>query len=128
MTMAANTLTKGLWSAHKTLTGTPVAAETATHSAWNRRNVLAADGFESIMFAPWYTGGAGPTCSVEVYYYDPDLDDFGLRTTLAGITGGTVNEVTVNDQRVYLRVSAVAGNPTALALRVTGGKRTAMPV
>ena len=124
MTIATNTLTKTWWSVHKILTGAPVAAETATHSAWNRRNVLAASGFETIMFAPWFTGGAGPTCTIEVYFYDEDLNDFALVSTIATIPNGKMNEITVNDQKVYLRVSAIGSNPTELTLRATGGKRS----
>jgi hypothetical protein len=65
-----------------------------------------------------FTGGAAPTVDLEYYVYDADEDDFLLLGSDAGIAAGDVFSFNPGGLRAFIRVSAVANNPTEIRLRV----------
>lgn len=105
-------------------------------------------GFDTIWIGVEPTGGAGPTVTIEVLFYDPDAVDSGTAAasrwkrplqgapngitavgapaarTTGALDGTSFVELRVDGRKqVFLRVTAVAGGPTAFDILVAPGAR-----
>lgn len=122
MANPTNTLRTGQWSQHRVAVGAPVGADAAMDAADPpRRALLNCLGWETILVAPVLTGGAAPTVTLQVVGFDPDADAFRVLDTVTGVADGVATAVKVYGQRVYLRITATANNPTQVELRVAPG-------
>jgi hypothetical protein len=124
-----NTLTGGgVFSRHRLKTGAPVAADAAPDGSFpNRRALLNCRGWDTIIGRVELTGGVGPTVDLEPLLYDQDTDSFAKHTLTGALATGDAFECLVVSGRVFLRINAVAGAPTAVEIRVTGGTRSRRP-
>jgi len=124
--MAANpnTLTYQSFSRHRAATGAPAVADGAVSATFpiRRGDLLNCRGFETILWYPVLAGGIGPSVTVQPLVYDEDLDVFAVLANVGPFTDGQLQELTVLDRKIFLRIQAVAGNPTDITIRVAPGK------
>lgn len=117
-----NTLTKGNFAQHRLITGAPAAADSTDLSLIDRKAVCRTDGRENVNVYLKFTGGAGPTADVIPLLYDADSDTFVARPKVSALANGTLFVVDTYDLPLYVRIDAVAGNPTAIEVRVAPAK------
>jgi hypothetical protein len=89
----------------------------------DRGGLLNTEGYDSIMIGAVVTSALpGPSVTYEVLGYDPDLDRF-YEVAQAGIgqLDGKTQVVATYGQRIFARITMLAGSPTAVQLRVIPG-------
>lgn len=101
----------------RTLTGSPVTADAAlSPSVPVRSERLNAAGWQEIAVQPIIGGGTSPTVTVEVCGYNEVEDLFFVLGTISGAASKSFNTVKIYGLNIFLRVSAVTGNPTSVKL------------
>lgn len=124
MAEVANTLRPGVWSLHRKVTGAPVGADPAVSASFpDRRALLNAMGYQTVMVRAKLTGGAAPTVSLRPILYDIDDDSFAKHIAASPIADGEAIEMLAANGRVFVLITATTGAPTAVELRVSPGAR-----
>lgn len=119
MTDRTNRLYPGQFSNHRTIKGTPVAADAEVSSTFpNRRGMLNTDGYQEIMVRLELDGGTTPTATLQVLGYDESADSFSVLGTMTAVSSCAVDVIPTYGLRVFLRLSAVTGSPTEVRIRV----------
>lgn len=113
---------------HRQHTGAPVVQDPALSANFpTAAQALDCQGWKSISVVALLTGGGGPTATYqlcqEVSYKDGAGDEqkfFRVEFTLPALSHQQGILVPVLQGRVFFRLNAVAGNPTAVDLLVAG--------
>lgn len=126
------------YTIHRSLVGAPVVADSAnlnTLYQLNSRGVINCRGWETVQGFVVIEGGSTPTVTLQVLesvkccnafpgFVD---EDNGFIQSIGGSIGplapGAFFEIQINQGVLFVRVAAFAGNPTALRVYLTGGKR-----
>lgn len=117
-----NTLRPGLFSTHRSEVGAPVVPDAAISATFPpRRSPLRSAGYESIVAVVSLGGGAVPTISIEWVVYDEGIDAMYVVATDAALADGAMVVRNFYGLPVFARISAVAGNPTSVRIRVAPG-------
>ena len=140
MTARPNSLqAKPDYCLHRSKTGATVAADTVALATLfaepgNSRASISCKGWKSVQVLTRLGGGTNPTVDIMPLEHIKGEDLFGadvdegfvvLASTLAGVVDGQLDEVTVNQGRLYLRIDAVGGGapPTSVKFYVAGKER-----
>jgi hypothetical protein len=125
---------KPIYTVHRTLTGAPIAADSATLETLyelpgNFRAALNCRRWKSVRALVRLTGGTtidlAPLEVVEAIggfpgAADPDRGFAPVGAVVAGLADGDFTDITINGGLLYLRLHAVGGASTALTLFVAG--------
>ena len=118
----------------RTITGAPVAADSATLNDTNfppvtdstNGGMINTRGFESIWLNAEMSGGTNPTVTVEMLVRDGDASNGSrwkrLLVAPATLDGTGFTEVAVYGRLVYPRISAVTGSPTSVNMLAFPGE------
>ena len=118
-------LQRSAWISHRDETGIPVGAD----AAWSMAVPFPAvadwqDGsaFQSILVFTHLQGGAAPTVDLEVGLYDPHatLPEYFIISTQAAQVHRDFFTVDTYGMDFFIRIAAVANNPTDVRIRVAG--------
>jgi hypothetical protein len=94
--------------------------------------VISCLGWKSVDVLVVMEGGASPTVDLQplehvkaegAFTTPPDEGFVVLASTIAGIVSGEVNEVVVDQGRLFLRLHAVANAPTDIRMYIAGKER-----
>jgi hypothetical protein len=94
--------------------------------------VISCKGFKTVEFRVVFVGGAVPTVDIQPLEHIIAEDAFTtptdegfvvLASTIASIGDGDINEVTIDQGRLFLRLHAVANAPTEIRMYVVGKER-----
>lgn len=121
MTSKANTLYRGQWSAHRSFTGSPVAAE--ANNLGLKATIFGGD-YESLWVSVDLTAGTTPKVTIDVMAYDSGTATWRSIGTITDLVSGKAVEVNNAFMSVVLKLTAVTGSPTGVVIRVAGGKRS----
>jgi hypothetical protein len=100
--------------------------------ARNDRASISCKGWKSVDFLIVIEGGASPTVDIQPLEHVKADDAFTtptdegfvvLASTIAGIVSGDINEVVVDQGRLFLRLHAVANAPTDVRMYIIGKER-----
>jgi len=126
------------YTIHRSLVGTPAVADSGnlnTLYQLHSRGAINCKGWETVQGFVVIEGGSTPTvtlaalelvkcCNAFPGFTD---EDNGFILSIGGSIGplspGAFFEVQINQGMLFMRVAAFAGNPTALRVYITGGKR-----
>lgn len=124
MATTYNMLKLGKWSQHRYVTGSPVTADPAISGTFPiPRGALNSREYQRVRFMPLLTGGTTPSVDLEILAYDEEADEWGQLDTHSSVGDGSVVVSDVDGLRVYARIEAVSGSPTAVEIRVSPGVR-----
>lgn len=124
MATTYNKLKMGKWSRHRRVTGSPVAADPAISGTFpDPRGALNSREYQRVRFMPLLTGGSTPSVDLEILAYDEEADEWGQLDLHSGVADNAVVASDVDGLRVYARIDAVDGSPTAVEIRVSPGVR-----
>lgn len=140
MTAKPNSLhPKPDYALHRSKSGAPVAIDTAALATLfaepgNSRASISCKGWKTVQVLTRLGGGTSPTVDIQPLEHLKGEDLFGagvdegfavLASTLAGVVDGQLDEVEVNQGRLYLRIDAVGGvaAPTSVKFYVAGKER-----
>lgn len=111
------------WATHRIVEGAPVAVDAAVGAGFpNRRALINANGYTSIHVSARITAAGAASVDLDVLAYDKERDDFAVLGSIAGLADGAVQTVVVNSARVFFRITAQAGDPTVVELRIKAGE------
>ena len=133
MTELHNALIPAKWSQHRYESGSPSADAVPSNVFPNRRGLLACDGYTTINATVLFTGGTNPTADLDVLAYDEDRDDpasgnaFSVIDSHTGVEDNETVRCTAHRNRIYIRLSAITGTPTAVEVRVGPGEAAPWP-
>lgn len=126
--LSPNTVDAYRWATHRTVSGAPAAADAAPDAAFPHRNALInCQGYDTILVSVRLQGGVAPTATLEPLLYDEDADDFALHDKSGALSNGDTIEVSVMAGRAFIRIDALAGNPTDVEIRIKGGQASNRP-
>ena len=146
MTARPNSLqAKPEYCLHRTKDGAPVAVDTSDlddlfeepdNTGAIRRGILSCKGWKSVQVLTVLEGGTSPTVDIQplehckgdnIFPANATTDEgFAvLASTLSGVVSGQLDEIVVNQGRLYLRIDAVGGvaAPTKVRFYVAGKER-----
>jgi hypothetical protein len=120
---------KPFYIKHREVDGTPVAAETTDLAALlvaNPRSTADTAGFKTIKGFVRLTGGASPTITLQPL----ELVKLSDGTSFLAVTGantaalasGDAFDITTNSAFLFLRIHAVANNPTKAEIFIAGAE------
>lgn len=112
---------------HRLVTGAPVVADAAAGSL-STALALKCRGWKSIVGFVKLAGGAGPTVTLQLLRVIKYTNSLGVETELyvdGGLTTAALSDegfftANVVDDQIFLRISAVTGNPTSVDIHVAG--------
>jgi hypothetical protein len=124
---------------HRKKIGAPVAADTVdladlfAEPGVNRASI-SCKGWKTVQVLTRLGGGTSPTVDIQPLehlkgenLFGADVDDGFevLAATISGAVDGQLNEVTINQGRLYLRIDAVGGvaSPTSVRFFIAGKER-----
>jgi hypothetical protein len=120
----------------RTVTGAPVAADSATLTDANFSptpdNVLGGAfncyGFSTVWLNAEFTGGTSPTVTLDMLFRDDGAANGSRWRRVSGLSGPTLDgtgwqEVRVDGSVVYPRLGTVTGSPTGINLLARSGVR-----
>jgi len=123
MPVVPNTLQRGQSSRHRLVTGAPVVVDAAPGGGFpNPRSCLNADGYDTILLAVQITAPGASTVDIQPLLYDPESGVFFNHANTGNLSDGDVAEIAAVGGRMFMRIDAVAGNPTSVEFRVEGGR------
>lgn len=121
MSNPTNALEFGKFHRHRIATGAPVAADGAVSGTFpNRKSLLNAAGWDSIVYKVSIAGGG--TATLEFLAYDEEADTFGILATTAALSDGAIGVLDVYGLRVFARIKTIGANPTSVEIRVAPGR------
>ena len=108
--------------------------QTLFETGRNDRASISCKGWKSVDFLIVMEGGAAPTVDIQPLEHvraedafpgatDEDEGFVVLASTIAGITSGGINEVVVDQGRLFLRLHAVANAPTDIRMYIRGKEK-----
>lgn len=122
-----NYLKPGEFAQHRTLTGTPVAADAVLSAAFpNRAHFANAKGYETVLVYVIVASAGAGTVTLQPCLYDEDKDEVMVLANTSALATRQGAEIAVRDHRVFFRVDAVAGAPTSVEIRITPGNPSRM--
>ncbi len=121
---------KPRFALHRAVTGTPVAADTATLADLPIRGAINAGTWLTLDGVVKLTGGAAPTISLVplmvANYEDTDGSEVTEYVVMGAALGpysdGDTFQIEAHRGRLYLRISAVTGNPTSAKVLLAGSR------
>jgi hypothetical protein len=128
MAAADNTLSPGLWSQHRLVTGAPVAADASVAAAFpalaTARGFVSTMGYATLKAAVVLAGGTAPTAKIRPVGVDGSSYVWLAAESSSLLTNESTGMIDVFGQLVGFVITDVTGSPTSVEIRVTGGRQT----